>query len=127
MPLNPQPIPPEDLDALAQAYRDLLTDRQNMIDRTASLDDSTYFREVIVDSIISGLMEHFQEFARMPQEHQEEIHAWGGALLPYIENRVNQINAILTQLPAAANAAPRATPDGRQPGRGRDGGSTPTP
>ena len=126
MTLDPKPISPEDLDLLAKAYRDLLNDRQAMIDHTASLDNSTYFREVIVDSLISGLMEHFQEISRMLQEHQDEIRGWGGSLALYIQNRVDQINAILTRLPDAANSAPKLTPEGRQPGRGRDGGSTPT-
>jgi hypothetical protein len=64
----------------------------------AAVEQSAYLRGVIVDSIISGLMAHFHEFARNQSHHTDEINGWGRTFEAYVSNRVAQISVILSQL-----------------------------
>jgi hypothetical protein len=103
MAINDPAISDQDRASLHRAYQALLDNRKAMIDGMSGVEQSPYFRGVIVDSIISGLMAHFHEFARNKSAHTDEINGWGRTFEAYVSNRVTQIGAILTQLkPPAA-------------------------
>ena len=98
MPINEPAISDQDRATLQRAYQTLFDGRKAMIDGMAGVEQSPYFRGVIVDSIISGLMAHFHEFARNKSAHMDEINAWGRTLEAYVSNRAAQIITILTSL-----------------------------
>jgi hypothetical protein len=117
MAINKPTISAEDGTVLKLAYQTLLENRQAMIDGMASLDDSPFFRGVIVDSVISGLMAHFHELARNTSVHLEEIRGWGGTFANYVNDRTSQASVLFVQLPKIAPVIKPKASQGRPPGK----------
>lgn len=112
---NPPTISDNDRAALATAYQSLLNQRQAMIDGIAHFEDAPFRRGVIVDAIITGLMDHFHELARNQSVHTPELNAWGTSIAAYSAHFIGEIYLLLTQLPQppkpAAETQPTVAPE----------------
>jgi hypothetical protein len=68
----PPTISTQNQQILFNAYQRLMSNRQSMIDGMKGI-DSSIRRAIVVDSIISGLIAHFQDFARNESARKADI------------------------------------------------------
>jgi|GEM_PF-772826 len=107
-----------DRKLLGTAYERLLAKRETAVEAMKSLvSDQGYLSSVIVDSIISGIMQHLHEVIRVPGDHQAEFDEFGkpgtqpGSPRTYIDNRLDDIDTLVGQLSAgAAHPSPEPEP-----------------
>lgn len=124
------PFDADNQNILTEAYERLLAIRESAVAATkAFIDDEGYFSGVLVDSLIGGVMEHFQEVVRMPDDHIREMTKWGmvnSQPIPrtYIDERLSNLEGLVRHLSAPAPSptqppAEQASVEGRPPGKGR--------
>jgi hypothetical protein len=114
--INVHPFDAEDQETLKGAYERLLAIRKDAISAMEPfISDTGYFSGVLVDALIGGVMEHFHEFVRTPDDHIREMTEWGMVAnrpVPrtYIDNRVSELETLVLGLSAAKQSSPEAQP-----------------
>jgi hypothetical protein len=105
-------ISDDDRKTLVTTHQKLLENRQAMMDGLTALSDAPHRRGLLVDGIISGLMDHFTEVAKNTPNHQKQIEGWGPKFSDYVSRTTEDITGMFTlilpslQQQAAKAAAP---------------------
>jgi len=112
----------DDAEALKSAYANLLGARTAMMDGFSQREQSLYRREIIIDSLISGLLNHLEQVASNKDICHSKLQSFGGGTLPaYANSLVSEVTTLFQQISAASSATPGSPQSsggsGRQPGR----------
>jgi hypothetical protein len=99
------PYDTNDQKLLGDSYQRLLAVREKGLSAMKPfINDQGYLSGIIIDSIISGLMEHFQEVVRMPDDHARQFFFWGegNTSATYVKDRVDSIVALVNSFPESS-------------------------
>jgi len=89
-------ITEEDTQTLVEAYTKLMGNRSAMLGGLSSIEESFFDREILVDSLIFGLMRHLQDVANNQESYAHRLE--GHPFAFYVDNQVSDLTIIIGEL-----------------------------
>jgi|GEM_PF-4971621 len=100
----------EKAKVLVVVYANLLEKRGSMLSGIDAQEQSKYRRELYVDSLVGGLMQHLQEVADNEELYAERVHQNGGSFATYASNAADELALVISQSDGWSSSGSRPHP-----------------